>query len=128
MFGSRFIEGGGLVDYPKFKLVMNRLANLFLKVMFAIPLNDTTNGFKAYRREVIEGCQPLSAAHFNLTVELPLKAIVRGYSWTTLPITYRNRRAGVPKWSLIKMSGRYLITSLRIFLEKHVGAMGKAKG
>src|ERR1043166_7808592 len=56
VFGSRFIKGGGVIDYPKFKFFLNRLANLFLKVLFRIKLNDTTNAFKAYRREVIEGC------------------------------------------------------------------------
>jgi dolichol-phosphate mannosyltransferase len=121
VFGSRFIPGGAVIEYPKFKLVMNRLANWFLSVLFRMPLNDTTNGFKAYRREVIDACRPLTSRHFNLTVELPLKAIVRGYTWTTIPITYRNRKAGVSKWSLLKMSGRYLATSLSVWMEKHFG-------
>jgi len=118
VFGSRFIEGGGVVDYPKFKLVINRIANGLLRIFFAMPLNDTTNGFKAYRREVIEGCRPLTAAQFNLTVELPLKAIVRGHSWTTVPVTYRNRKAGVSKWGLLKMGGYYLSTSICIWMQK----------
>jgi dolichol-phosphate mannosyltransferase len=96
VFGSRFIKGGGVIDYPKIKLFLNRLANYFLKVLFRIKLNDTTNAFKAYRREVIEGCQPLIAPHFNITVEIPLKAIVRGFTWTTIPITWRNRRSARP--------------------------------
>ena len=79
VFGSRFIKGSSVIAYPKLKLVMNRCANLLLKVLFNITLNDTTNAFKAYRREVIGGCRPLISAHFNITVELPLKAIVRGY-------------------------------------------------
>src|SRR5215813_13363192 len=99
VFGSRFIKGGRVIDYPKLKLVLNRLANLFLKVMFNIPLNDTTNAFKAYRREVIAGCRPLISPHFNITVELPLKASVRGYSCTTIPITWCNRRSGTSKLS-----------------------------
>ena len=96
VFGSRFIKGGGVVDYPRIKLFVNRLANLFIKILFRIPLNDTTNAFKAYRRTVIEGCRPFISPHFNLTVELPLKAIVRGYSWTVMPITWRNRRSAAP--------------------------------
>ena len=55
VFGSRFIRKGDVVDYPRVKLFVNRLANLFIRVMFNIPLNDTTNAFKAYRRSVIEG-------------------------------------------------------------------------
>jgi dolichol-phosphate mannosyltransferase len=118
VFGSRFMKGGGVVDYPKFKLLINRLANLFLKTLFAIRLNDTTNAFKAYRREVIEGCRPLISPHFNLTVELPLKAIVRGFSWTVIPITWRNRRTGEPKLKLREMGSRYLFICLYVWLEK----------
>ena len=97
VFGSRFTKGGRAIDYPKLKLLLNRCANLFLKLMFNIPLNDTTNAFKAYRREVIDGCRPLISPHFNITVELPLKAIVRGFSWTSMPVTWRSRRTGKPK-------------------------------
>ena len=119
VFGSRFIKGGKVVDYPRGKLVMNRLTNLFIKMLFHIPLNDTTNAFKAYRREVIEGCRPLISPHFNLTVELPLKAIVRGYSWTVTPISWRNRRAGVAKLKLREMGSRYLFIILYVWLEKY---------
>jgi dolichol-phosphate mannosyltransferase len=119
VFGSRFIKGGGTIDYPVVKYVVNRLANFFIKMLFRIPLNDTTNAFKAYRRGVIEGCRPLIAPHFNLTVELPLKAMVRGYSWTTLPITWRNRRQGVAKLKINEMGSRYLFICLYVWLEKY---------
>jgi dolichol-phosphate mannosyltransferase len=119
VFGSRFIKGGGVIDYPKIKLILNRLANYFLKVLFRIKLNDTTNAFKAYRREVIEGCQPLIAPHFNITVEIPLKAIVRGFTWTTIPITWRNRRSGTAKLKIKEMGSRYLFICLYVWLEKY---------
>lgn len=122
VFGSRFIKGGGVIDYPKIKLFLNRLANYFLKVLFRIKLNDTTNAFKAYRREVIEGCQPLIAPHFNITVEIPLKAIVRGFTWTTIPITWRNRRSGSAKLKIKEMGSRYLFICLYIWLEKYFSA------
>jgi len=119
VFGSRFIKGGGTIDYPPIKLAINRLANGFLRVLFGIKLNDTTNAFKAYRAEVIRGCRPLISPHFNLTVELPLKAIVRGYSWCVIPITWRNRRTGVAKLKIKEMGSRYLFICLYIWLEKH---------
>ncbi|MFN2621455.1 MAG: glycosyltransferase family 2 protein [Chthoniobacterales bacterium] len=122
VFGSRFIKGGGVIDYPKIKLFLNRLANYFLKILFRIKLNDTTNAFKAYRKEVIDGCQPLIAPHFNITVEIPLKAIVRGYSWTTIPITWRNRRSGTAKLKIKEMGSRYLFICLYIWLEKYFSA------
>ena len=119
VFGSRFLKGGGVIDYPKLKLAFNRAANFFLKTLFAVRLNDTTNAFKAYRREVIEGCKPLISPHFNLTVELPLKAIVRGFSWTTIPVTWRNRRVGQPKFAIREMGSRYLFICLYVWLEKY---------
>lgn len=117
-FGSRFIKGGKVNDYPKVKLMVNRLANLFIQLMFGIPLNDTTNAFKAYRKTVIDGCRPLIAPHFNLTVEIPLKAIVRGFSWIVMPISWRNRRAGVAKLKIKEMGSRYLFICLYVWLEK----------
>jgi dolichol-phosphate mannosyltransferase len=120
VFGSRFMRGGGVIDYPKIKLFLNRLANWFLRMLFRIKLNDTTNAFKAYRKEVIDGCRPLLAAHFNITVELPLKAIVRGYSWITIPITWRNRRTGEAKLRIKEMGSRYLFICLYVWLEEYL--------
>ena len=119
VFGSRFMKGGSVIDYPRLKLILNRGANLFLKILFNIRLNDTTNAFKAYRKTVIDGCRPLISPHFNLTVELPLKAIVRGYSWTTIPITWRNRRTGKGKLAIREMGSRYLFVCLYVWLEKY---------
>jgi dolichol-phosphate mannosyltransferase len=119
VFGSRFVKGGGTIDYPRFKLFVNRLANFFIRCVFRIPLNDTTNAFKAYRRTVIQGCEPLIAPHFNLTVEIPLKAIVRGYSWTVVPITWRNRRFGEAKLKIKEMGSRYLFICAYVWLEKY---------
>lgn len=118
-FGSRFIRGGGVIDYPKHKLLVNRAANLFLRVLFRAPLNDFTNAFKGYRKSTLDGCRPFLSPHFNLTVELPLKTIVRGYRWTTMPITWKNRRSGVSKLKLTEMGSRYLFITLYCWLEKY---------
>jgi dolichol-phosphate mannosyltransferase len=119
VFGSRFVRGGGVIDYPRHKLLLNRMANFFLRVLFRIHLNDFTNAFKAYRRKAIEGCRPFLSPHFNLTVELPLKTVVRGYSWTVIPITWRNRRAGTSKLKIKEMGSRYLFIALYCWLEKY---------
>lgn len=119
-FGSRFVRGSRVEGYPWFKLTVNRLANLFIKGLFRVPCNDVTNAFKAYRREAIDGCRPLIAPHFNLTVELPLKAMVRGYRWKVVPITWRNRREGATKFKLKEMGSRYLFVCLYVWLEKHL--------
>jgi dolichol-phosphate mannosyltransferase len=120
VFGSRFIKGSKLIDYPAHKLLVNRMANLFIKVIFGLRLNDITNAFKIYRRHVIQGIQPLISPHFNLTVEMPLKAIVRGYSYTVVPISWSNRQFGISKLKLAEMGSRYLFIVLYLWLEKHL--------
>jgi len=116
-FGSRFTRGGVVIDYPQFKLVINRLANAVIRAMFAMKFNDTTNAFKGYRANVIAGCRPFVSPHFNLTIEIPLKAIVRGYSYKTIPITWRNRDVGVSQLKLREQGSRYLFTLLTVWFE-----------
>lgn len=119
VFGSRFMRGGQAIDYPRVKRVINRLANAFLKVLFRIELNDTTNAFKAYRMTALNGCRPFLSPHFNLTIELPLKTIIRGYSWAVIPISWRHRRVGESKLKLREMGSRYLFIALYCWLEKY---------
>ena len=119
-FGSRFMAESVVHDYPRFKLLINRLSNFVVRVLFRHGYNDTTNAFKAYRREVIETVQPLLSNHFNITVELPLKAIVRGHTYGVVPVSWRNRAAGVSKLSLQEMGSRYLFIVLYVFLERHL--------
>jgi len=118
VFGSRFTRQSKVRNYPPHKWVINRLANWFIKILFGLKYNDITNAFKGYRREVIAGVQPILACHFNLTVELPLKAIVRGYSHTIVPINWYGRVTGVSKLKIKEMGSRYLFIVLYIFLEK----------
>jgi dolichol-phosphate mannosyltransferase len=117
-FGSRFMRGGKTYDYPRFKLFVNRLANFFVRTLFGMRYNDVTNAFKGYRAEVIRGCQPLISAHFNLTVEIPLKAIMRGYTYKVVPISWRNRKTGVSSLRLEEQGSRYLFIVLYVWLER----------
>jgi dolichol-phosphate mannosyltransferase len=116
-FGSRFVPGAKVYDYPRLKYVVNRLANQFIRILFRHRYNDTTNAFKAYRREVIETIQPLLSKHFNLTVEMPLKAIVRGHSYAVVPTSWTNRTTGEAKLAMKEMGSRYLFITLYVWLE-----------
>jgi dolichol-phosphate mannosyltransferase len=119
-FGSRFIHGADVTGYPRFKLVLNRIVNWCIRFLFRHGYNDTTNAFKAYRREVIETIRPLLSNHFNLTVEMPLKAVVRGHSYGIVPVAWRGRTAGTSKLALEEMGSRYLFIVLYVFLEDHL--------
>ena len=116
-FGSRFMHDSKIYDYPKFKLIINRIANFAIRLMFNMPYNDTTNAFKGYRANVIEGCRPFISPHFNLTIEIPLKAFVRGYSYKVIPITWRNRTVGESALKLKEQGSRYLFTLLTVWFE-----------
>jgi dolichol-phosphate mannosyltransferase len=118
-FGSRFLPGGKVIDYPRLKLRVNRIANFLVRIGFNIPLNDVTNAFKAYRRTVIDGCRPFLAPHFNLTVEIPLKAIVRDFTYAITPITWQNRRFGYAKLKIKEMGSRYFFICAYVWLEKY---------
>lgn len=119
VFGSRWIKGGRVVDYPLLKRYINRVANFIVRVVMGISYNDTTNAFKLYKRETIEGVKPFLAPHFNLTVELPLKAIVRGYSFAVVPNSWTNRRFGVSKLKIKEMGSRYFFILMYCLIEKY---------
>jgi dolichol-phosphate mannosyltransferase len=119
-FGSRFMPGAEVRDYPPFKRVANRVVNTAIRLIFRHGYNDTTNAFKAYRREVVDHLQPLLSRHFNLTVEMPLKAVTRGFSYAIVPTSWTNRAAGESKLQLQEMGSRYLFIVLYVFLEHHL--------
>ncbi len=119
VFGSRFMKGAKVIDYPKYKKLVNRLANLIIRIMFRISYNDTTNAFKLYKKSTIEGLKPFMSPHFNLTVELPLKAIIRGYSYAVVPNSWTNRKYGVSNLKLREMGSRYFFILLYCLIEKY---------
>lgn len=119
VFGSRFIRGGKLIDYPVLKRVINRMANFIIRLVMGIRYNDTTNAFKMYKRETIEGLKPFLSPHFNLTIELPLKAIIRGYTYTVVPNSWTNRKHGVSKLKIREMGSRYFFILMYCFIEKY---------
>lgn len=119
VFGSRWMKGGKVIDYPPLKKVINRLANFIVKMMMNIPYNDTTNAFKLYKKETIEGIKPFLSPHFNLTIELPLKTIVRGYSYAVVPNSWTNRKYGESKLKIKEMGSRYFFILLYCLIEKY---------
>jgi dolichol-phosphate mannosyltransferase len=120
VFGTRFSRGGKTVEYPLVKLLLNRAANNVIRALFRIGYDDVTNAFKLYRRETLDGLRPYLSHHFNLTVELPLKAIIRGYSYAVVPNAWINRREGVSKFQIKEMGSRYVFIVLYCWLERRL--------
>ena len=119
VFGSRWIKGGKVTDYPPLKRRINRLANQIVRFLFRIKYNDCTNAFKLYKKETIDGLKPFLSPHFNLTLELPLKAIVRGFNYTVLPNSWTNRKYGESKLKIKEMGSRYFFILLYCLIEKN---------
>lgn len=118
VFGNRWMKGGKVYDYPQPKKFLNRMANNMISWSLGLRYNDLTNAFKLYKRETINGLKPFLAPHFNLTLELPLKAIVRKYSYTYVPNSWRNRKTGESKLKIREMGSRYFFIYLYCLIEK----------
>ncbi len=119
VFGSRFMRGSKIIDYPIVKKIINRIANFIIRFVMRIKYNDTTNAFKLYKRHTIDGIKPFLSPHFNLTIELPLKAIIRGYSFTVVPNSWTNRKYGTSKLKIREMGSRYFFILMYCFIEKY---------
>jgi dolichol-phosphate mannosyltransferase len=119
VFGTRWSKGGKVIDYPRTKKVINRIANKIIQLTMGIRYNDTTNAFKLYKKETIEGIKPFLSPHFNLTIELPLKSIIRGYTYCVVPNSWANRKHGVSKLKIREMGSRYFFILMYCFIEKY---------
>ena len=118
VFGTRFSNGGSTKDYPIVKYIMNRFFNNLVRLIFRIKYDDITNAFKVYTREAIEGSKPFLSNHFNLTLELPLKIIIRGYKYKIIPNSWKNRQTGVSKMRIKEMGSRYMFILFYCLIEK----------
>lgn len=118
VFGSRFMKGGRVIDYPKHKLILNRMVNNAARIFFRIPYNDFTNAFKLYKKETIKGLAPILSPHFNLTLEMSLKAVIRGYSFSVVPNSWTNRKHGTSNLKIKEMGSRYFFIFLYCMIEK----------
>ena len=118
VFGSRFIDGSGIVDYPKKKLILNRIFNITTKLLFFSDYNDFTNAFKIYKKNALLKTFPLVSESFNIFLELPLKIISRKMKYKIIPITWINRKEGVSKFDIKELRAKYLFTLIYCLLEK----------
>ena len=118
VFGSRFIKGSNVVDYPKKKLILNRIFNTITKLVFLSDYNDFTNAFKIYKKEALLNTFPLVSESFNIFLELPLKIISRKMKYKIIPISWINRKEGSSKFDTKELRAKYLFTLIYCFLEK----------
>ena len=118
VFGSRFIQGSKIVDYPKKKLILNRIFNIITKLLFFSNYNDFTNAFKIYKKSALLKTFPLVSESFNIFLELPLKIISRKMKYKIIPISWINRKEGVSKFDIKELRAKYLFTLIYCLFEK----------
>jgi dolichol-phosphate mannosyltransferase len=118
VFGSRFIRGSTLNNYPLGKLIVNRIVNKMIQFLFRCPFNDLTNAFKAYRVSAIRELGELDACHFNITIELSLGLLNRGYRIAQVPVQWHGRTWGGSNLKLWQMGRRYLATLAKLYAER----------
>ena len=118
VFGSRFINGSKVIEYPKKKLVLNRIFNITTKLLFISDYNDFTNAFKIYKKDALLKTFPLVSESFNIFLELPLKIVSRKMKYKIIPISWTNRKEGDSKFDIKELRSKYIFTLIYCWLEK----------
>ena len=118
VFGSRFIRGSKCTDYPLKKLILNRIFNIFVKIIYFNKYNDYTNAFKIYKKESLKSTLPLVSESFNIFLEIPLKIIGRKLKYEIVPISWQNRKSGQTKFKIDELKSKYLFTLIYCLIEK----------
>ena len=112
-FGSRYMKGGKVINYPSNKILVSKLGNLFLKVLFGIKCSDVTNTFKGFSRKSLQVIKP-QADSYEIGLELALKGVKKGLTYKTIPISWTGRKFGVSKMKILKSVKRHFIMSMKI--------------
>ncbi len=120
VFGSRFLPGTKVAGYPRFKLFMNRMANRFLAMVLRSRYNDFTNGFKCYRRHVIDDMQPIISGQFNITIEMSVSATLSKCLCAVVPNDWTQRDAGVSTFKISRLLKPYFITLIYCIARNYI--------
>ena len=118
VLGSRFLKQSKVHDYPLQKLILNRIFNLLVCILFWNSYNDYTNAFKIYKRKALIEILPLISESFNIFLEIPLKIISRNYNYKVVPINWMGRKKGESKFKIKELRSKYLFTLIYCFIEK----------
>ena len=120
VLGSRFIKGSEVISYPFQKLILNRIFNLFVSLIFWNKYNDYTNAFKIYKKKMLKDLMPLVSESFNIFLEIPLKVISRNYKYKIIAINWFGRKKGKTKFKIKELRSKYLFTLIYCFIEKNL--------
>jgi dolichol-phosphate mannosyltransferase len=110
VLGSRYVDGGGTVNWGLGRKVMSRGGSLYARTILGLRVRDLTGGFKCFRREVLEAIDlpSVECSGYAFQIELTYRAVRKGFQVKELPIVFEDRRVGQSK-----MSRRILLEAVR---------------
>lgn len=99
VIGSRYVDGGEAVNWPKNRYLLSKLGNLYISVALGDDVADMTAGYRAFRREVLEtiDLETLSKKGYIFQVDLADRAVQEGFDVREVPITFVDRELGESK-------------------------------
>ncbi len=113
VIGSRYIEGGKMVDVVWYRRLVSDMSRLLIRVLFNMPIKDVTNGFRGVKRDVVNSLD-LKSNSFNILPEMVVKARKRGYKITEVPMTLTKRKFGVSKMNPLKDYTKEIVTLFKL--------------
>jgi dolichol-phosphate mannosyltransferase len=101
VLGSRYIRGGGVVNWGLGRRMVSRGGCLYAQVVLRVPVRDLTGGYKCFDRRVLEaiGIEQMHADGYGFQIELTYRALKAGFHVREVPIVFHERRAGASKMS-----------------------------
>jgi dolichol-phosphate mannosyltransferase len=99
VLGSRWVPGGAVLDWPRSRELISRGGNLYARLALGVPLRDITGGYRAFRREVLEGIDYAGVASqgYCFQVDLAWRALRAGFHVVEVPISFADRERGESK-------------------------------
>ncbi len=101
VIGSRYIQGGDVVNWPMHRLLLSYGANVYARLLTGVPVRDLTGGFKCFRREVLESIDldKVMSEGYAFQIEMNFRSFKKKFRLTEIPIIFKDRLAGKTKMS-----------------------------
>ena len=123
--GSRYISGVNVVNWPLGRVLMSYMASIYVRMVTGLKVKDTTAGFKAYKREVLEtiNLDNIRSRGYAFQIEMKFTTWKFGFSIKEIPIIFTERQEGASKmsggifnealWGVLKMKFRSYFRSYK---------------
>ena len=99
VIGSRYVPGGGIVNWPRHRRALSAFANFYARVLLRLPVHDCTSGFRGYTRKVLETVDPFAirSSGYSFLEEMAWRVTRCGFRIGEVPIVFEQRTLGISK-------------------------------